>query len=769
MKLRTLAFAVLAIVGVAIDVQAQPQIDSAQAIDGGASLTLESGSQIYVFGMATGGAAQSNPFANGLTVPVANASGILSAEIATTASDSNNFPTSTTYHAIAGFGVSNFTYAQGFYGANANPGADIVTIQFTLNAPALVVAIGTASSQQELTFSGLPEFVVDVPYTTSDAVSIGHAYLQAGTYTVQENSAATAAGQTPSYMADLLGIYAFSDQPNAATSSNPQIPLPQLDTVSLLPACINSMQADINGGASPGESVTSISWDWGDGQQTTGYFPQSHIYSSAGTYTVQVTAHYSDGSSASTSQTLTVGLGILSGCDALAISAGQGGTVSYQASVGSGTVSDGSPVTLQLAQADDLLLTATSCYGDEFLSWSPSYGLSGLPNGSPIPTTSPSIGVVVNSSSQISASFSATCSASAAPLLQDNWSGYIVGVQDGNGNWQSGAVSDVKGSWIVPAVQFPTSTESHSSTWIGIGGYQVAGDLVMPPLVQVGTAQGCVNGNPDYYAWWEGVGASLHSLRGQQMIPTNQFPVSPGDKITAEITYTGGAAGGYYIQMLNASKGVSFSVNWNAPFDTRQTAEWVVEDPQKDAAGGLWLMTDFGTNQFSDCYVILNSNEGPINSCGATNIEATMLDAHGNFEAQPSSVSCDGTGFSVTFNPASLDLRGANLQNANLQSENLQGADLAHANLRNANLSSANLQDANLEEAKLVRANLSNANLSGADLIRADLRDSNLQNANFTDANLSGADLRGAITTGAIFTGAITNDFKHFRHQWGEH
>jgi hypothetical protein len=201
-------------------------LDSAQAIDGGTSLSLPPGSQFYAFGMATGGARDSSPFANGQTVSLSNVAGITSAELATTTANNNNFPTSTAYHAIAGFGASHFNYVQGFYGANPNSGAHSVSVQFTLSTPALVALLGTASGQQYLVFSGLPNFVTDVPYTTSDATSIGHAYLSAGTYTAQLSSLDTAAGQTPAYMADLLGVYIFSTSPNAASSSNPQIPLP---------------------------------------------------------------------------------------------------------------------------------------------------------------------------------------------------------------------------------------------------------------------------------------------------------------------------------------------------------------------------------------------------------------------------------------------------------------------------------------------------------------------------------------------------------------
>ena len=333
----------------------------------------------------------------------------------------------------------------------------------------------------------------------------------------------------------------------------------------------------------------------------------------------------------------------------LTISACQGGSVSYQStSVGSGTVSGGQSFPLQVPVGSSVTLTARPTAADEkFAAWSPSSGISGVPDGSPVATNSPSISIVVNTNSQISANFSLTCSPSPTPLLQQNWSGYIVGVQDTNGNWQSGAVNDIKGTWVVPTIQFCTSSDAYSSTWIGIGGYQVNGGPFFAPLVQIGTHQDCNNGSPNYYAWWEVVGYSLHSLEGQQIIPTSEFPVNPNDEITAEITYTG--SGNYYIQMFNVSQNVSFSVNWNAPLDSQQTAEWIVEDPE-NGFGDLYPLTDFGTVNFNNCYVILNSAEGPINSCGATNILAQMVTGSGNLIA-PSSLSYDGTSFSIAYQP----------------------------------------------------------------------------------------------------------------------
>ena len=159
------------------------------------------------------------------------------------------------------------------------------------------------------------------------------------------------------------------------------------DTIFLFTPCVNGLQVDLNGGVYPsssGASATNLVWDWGDGQQTSAPFVISHTYSSAGQYTIQVTAYYSDGTTASTLQTANVGPGVLSNCESLTITAEQGGSVSYQASVGSGAVSQDGSITLQLAYADDLSLTATPCSRNFFSDWSASSGITGL-GGAPVP------------------------------------------------------------------------------------------------------------------------------------------------------------------------------------------------------------------------------------------------------------------------------------------------------------------------------------------------------------------------------------------------
>jgi hypothetical protein len=73
---------------------------------------------------------------------------------------------------------------------------------------------------------------------------------------------------------------------------------------------VSGLTVTVNGVANPGyggASITRVHWDWGDGSKEDHWFPATHTYSSAGTYTITVTAYQSDG--LSTTKTLSVKVG----------------------------------------------------------------------------------------------------------------------------------------------------------------------------------------------------------------------------------------------------------------------------------------------------------------------------------------------------------------------------------------------------------------------------------------------------------------------------
>jgi hypothetical protein len=61
----------------------------------------------------------------------------------------------------------------------------------------------------------------------------------------------------------------------------------------------------INGADTRRPSIP-MTFDWGDGTVTTGFFPQTHTYAVGGQYTVRVTAHYAGGLEGQTSTAVVV-------------------------------------------------------------------------------------------------------------------------------------------------------------------------------------------------------------------------------------------------------------------------------------------------------------------------------------------------------------------------------------------------------------------------------------------------------------------------------
>jgi hypothetical protein len=193
--------------------------------------------------------------------------------------------------------------------------------------------------------------------------------------------------------------------PNQAYWQSVTVAGASTDSIGTLSApAINGLQVDINGACGP--NATYIKWNWGDGSTDTGWFPHSHTYASSGNYSITVTAYFIDGGTASTSETVNVYPGELVGGDELTITAGLRGSVSYGASVGSGTVSSNSSQMLYLALDDDLTLTATPSSGYDF-GWAVTSGITFIEGTN---TTSPNITVVVTSNSSILANFGVSSS-----------------------------------------------------------------------------------------------------------------------------------------------------------------------------------------------------------------------------------------------------------------------------------------------------------------------------------------------------------------------
>jgi hypothetical protein len=216
-------------------------------------------------------------------------------------------------------------------------------------------------------------------------------------------------------------------------------------------------------------------------------------------------------------------------------------------------------------------------------------------------------------------------------VTSDNWSGYAV-------TGAKGSVNDVKGSWVVPAIQGTCpSTNQYSSFWVGIDGYD------SNTVEQVGTDSDCQNGVPVYYAWFEFYPHLSYTI--------NTITVKPGDVISAEVKYGGGS---FTVTLTDESNPGTFSTSTKMNNAQRSSAEWIAEAP---SGGGIQPLADFGSIGFGadytsvplTCDASLTTHSGSIASFPNANVfQITMVNSSGTPEAIPSGLSDSGTSFYVS-------------------------------------------------------------------------------------------------------------------------
>jgi len=219
--------------------------------------------------------------------------------------------------------------------------------------------------------------------------------------------------------------------------------------------------------------------------------------------------------------------------------------------------------------------------------------------------------------------------------LSQNWAGWAsyAGLA---GLAQNGAVSYVKGEWVVPAVACG-SADADSSVWVGIDG------LYNQAVEQVGTEQSCTGGVASYAAWWETYPAPKTGTT---------LAVRPGDTIRGEVTYAG--SGKFTLAVTNLTTGASFKTTQSAS-GPRQSAEWVVEAPYNN---GILPLANFGTVSFDNAVATINGQTKPVASSGLLSVlntqGATMASLQNlslvKATATNPSLNAGGDNFKVTWN-----------------------------------------------------------------------------------------------------------------------
>jgi hypothetical protein len=165
-----------------------------------------------------------------------------------------------------------------------------------------------------------------------------------------------------------------------------------------------------------------------------------------------------------------------------------------------------------------------------------------------------------------------------------NWCGYAVTGSD---------CRYVRGTWNVPDVaQNPAGlANTYSSVWVGIDGDNSS------TVEQCGTEQDYLSTGKRFYAWYE------MYPKGSVVLNTSTYSVAPGNKIEAEVKYTGG--GSFKLTLMNVTKGWSFSTTQRLNQARRTSAEWIAEAPWW---GGVLPLANFNSVLLSNCLFATGNN-----------------------------------------------------------------------------------------------------------------------------------------------------------------
>jgi PKD repeat protein len=127
---------------------------------------------------------------------------------------------------------------------------------------------------------------------SATGVNPAHAYSSAGSYTV--TLTVTAANGLTGSSSEVISVGVPPIAPTASFTFSPPSP-----------TAGQAVSFDASGSTSPGSSITSYQWDFGDGGTGSGAKP-SHAFTTAASYTVTLTVTAANGLTGSTSHTVTV-------------------------------------------------------------------------------------------------------------------------------------------------------------------------------------------------------------------------------------------------------------------------------------------------------------------------------------------------------------------------------------------------------------------------------------------------------------------------------
>jgi hypothetical protein len=184
-----------------------------------------------------------------------------------------------------------------------------------------------------------------------------------------------------------------------------------------------------------------------------------------------------------------------------------------------------------------------------------------------------------------------------------NWSGYA------DAESASKTVSDVSGSWTMPAVHCPPppyqNQDAFLANWVGIDGFNSS------TVEQLGTGAQCYQGVLYYYVWYEMFPAGTVEEGTTACINNNVDCPAPGDRISASVSVTPGSSGenNYTLKLTdhtNPAESFSVAQQCAATTCTDASAEWIVERPAFSLPFGFQILplADFVRTAFSSGNVV---------------------------------------------------------------------------------------------------------------------------------------------------------------------
>lgn len=209
----------------------------------------------------------------------------------------------------------------------------------------------------------------------------------------------------------------------------------------------------------------------------------------------------------------------------------------------------------------------------------------------------------------------------------DNWSGYAI-------TGTKGLATAVNGSWIVPPVTCPPTGDQYAAFWVGIDGYG------SNTVEQIGTESDCVNGSPNYYAWYEFYPHWGYMIGG--------MTIQSGDVMSASVSAD--AKGTFKLTLKdtrNGSEESSFTYSTKMPNANEVSAECIAEAPW---SGGVLPLANFGTVTFPSCEATIGGVPNTFVAASNNSLAITMENSAGLIKAQP--LGASGNGFSLAWENA---------------------------------------------------------------------------------------------------------------------